>query len=168
MSTVGQVLRTIPTRRELQALATQTELSAPAGRGAKGQFYFETVGTLMAGGDSWADAVQKLADANSVSIANIKAGYARYAEENGHPRTPSGSRSRRSSGGASSNGRSGSVPKDLEPILDAIRKDRQSLNNNLDALISWAQGQEAKVASAVSDAREAALRQIREAASSLK
>jgi hypothetical protein len=61
-----------------------------------------------------------------------------------------------------------SVPRDLEPILDAIRKDRASLNANIDALVRWAQGQEAKVASAVEDAREAALRQIREAAANLR
>jgi hypothetical protein len=52
---------------------------------------------------------------------------------------------------------------DLEPILDAIRKDRASLSSNVDVLIRWARGQEAKVATAVSDAREVALRQIRDA-----
>jgi hypothetical protein len=56
----------------------------------------------------------------------------------------------------------------LEPILDAIRKDRASLQANVDRLINWAQAQEEPVASAMDDAREAALRQIREAAASIR
>jgi hypothetical protein len=168
MSTVGEVVRTVPTRKDLERMADETRLKAPDGRGNKAPHYYLTATAMMAEGTSWADAVQELATANNVSVANVKAGYARYAKENGHPATPEGSRTRRSSTGQTSIPRNAAIPKDLEPILDAIRKDRASLNANTDKLISWAQGQEAKVATAVDDAREAALRQIREAAASIR
>jgi hypothetical protein len=148
-------------------MASIENLKAPEGRGRKAQHYYERVGELIALGANARDAFQQLATANRVSVANVKAGYARYAKENGFATTPGGGRSRtsvptgRTRGGAD-------VPRDLEPILDAIRKDRASLNANIDKLIAWAQSQEIKVATAVSDAREAALRQIREAAASLK
>ena len=150
-------------------MAAHAELSAPAGRGGKAEFYYLKAQELIATGKSAKSAFKMLADANDVSVANIKAGYARYAKANGHPTTPGGgARSRSTSSAATTRRATASVPRDLEPILDAIRKDRASLNSNIDALIRWAQAQEAKVATAVDDAREAALRQIREAAASIR
>jgi hypothetical protein len=149
-------------------MISSDKLKAPAGRGGKAQHYYERVGELMATGSNARDAFQALADANGVSAANVKAGYARHAKANGFATTPGGVRSRRTSSDNGSSRGNVSVPKDLEPLLDAIRKDRVSLNANVDRLIEWAQAQEAKVASAVDDAREAALRQIRDAAANLK
>jgi hypothetical protein len=148
-------------------MASIENLKAPEGRGRKAQHYYERVGELIALGSSARDAFQQLAEANRVSLANVKAGYARYAKENGFATTPGGGRSRATSSASTGRG-SESVPKDLESILDAIRKDRASLNANVDKLIAWAQGQEAKVATAVDDAREAALRQIRDAMANLR
>jgi hypothetical protein len=143
---------------------TSVDLKAPEGRGYKAQHYYERVGELIAMGATARDAFQQLAEANDVSVPNVKAGYARYAKENGFNTTPSGGRARRPPSQTASSTPRSTVPRDLEPILDAIRKDRASLGANIDRLIAWAQAQETKVASAVDDAREAAIRQIREAA----
>jgi hypothetical protein len=45
---------------------------------------------------------------------------------------------------------------------------RTSRNANIDKLVAWAQGQEEVVKNAQANAREAALRQIREAAASIR
>ena len=63
---------------------TVHDLKAPEGRGYKAQHYYERVSELMAEGTSARDAFQQLADANDVSVANVKAGYARYAKEMGY------------------------------------------------------------------------------------
>ena len=149
-------------------MGSTDNLKAPQGRGGKAQHYYERVGELIALGSSPRDAFQQLAEANEVSVANVKAGYARYAKENGFKTTPGGARSRRSPSRSDGTRASASVPGELEPILDALRKDRQSLSNNIDSLIAWAQGQDAKTKDAVADAREAAIRQIREAAAGLR
>jgi hypothetical protein len=148
-------------------MGSTDNLKAPEGRGGKAQHYYERVGELIALGSSPRDAFQLLAKANEVSVANVKAGYARYAKENGFSTTPGGARSRRSPSGPVGSRASATVPRELEPILDAIRKDRASLNANVDRLIRWAQAQEEKVRNAEANAREVALRQIREAAASI-
>ena len=151
-------------------MGSTDNLKAPEGRGGKAQHYYERVGELIALGATPRDAFQQLAQANDVSVANVKAGYARYAKENGFNTTPGGARraGRARSDGAASSRASSLVPRELEPILDAIRKDRQSLSNNIDALVSWAQDQEEQVKGAEANAREAAIRQIREAAAGLR
>jgi hypothetical protein len=149
-------------------MGSTDNLKAPEGRGGKAQHYYERVGELIALGSSPRDAFQQLAEANEVSVANVKAGYARYAKENGFATTPGGGRARRSRSSSDGTRATASVPRDLEPILDGIRKDRQSLNNNIDALVRWAQAQEESVRTAEANAREVALRQIREAAASIK
>jgi hypothetical protein len=154
-------------RTDFAADAPHRERGVVAGLVGKAQHHYERIGELIALGSSPRDTFQQLAEANDVSVANVKAGYARYAKENGFATPPSGGRSRRSPSSSDGTRTTASVPREIEPILDGIRKDRQSLNNSIDALVRWGQAQDEKVRNAEANAREVALRQIREAAASI-
>jgi hypothetical protein len=158
-------LSIIGERTGLKLTGEGVHVASKAGstRGSIGQHYYEAVATRVESGAKAGQAIKEVASAEGTTASNVSNAYYRVKRQVGSNGAASSTRTRAATAPATAK-----VPKDLEPILDAIRKDRQSLSNNIDQLIAWGQAQEAKTRDAVADAREAAIRQIREAAAGLK
>ncbi len=153
MSTVGDVVRVNPTKEVEAAMAKATEGSPPEGRGSKGAFYHQRVAELVASGKPVGEASREVAEDAGTTQQNVYGAYNRIAKA--------------SKGQTNTHATKSDIPKDLAEVLDSIRKDRASLHANTERLITWAQAQEERVMNAQANAREAALRQIREAAAGL-